>query len=175
MTLLAAVEAYVQLKQSLGAVFGAERRILRAFARHLGDIPVDTLCAEACLAFCVGTTTATRFSERKHSTLRGFFAYLRARGHMTASPLREPPHGRRGRRRGTDRRTGDGDGGAALSNQSRDVGGMRKVEMSGSGAQHVHSLLVSAEAWKSLAVVGCGRWGSTRQRCPRGWGQLCCP
>jgi integrase/recombinase XerD len=90
MTLLAAIEAYVHLKQSLGAVFGAERRILRSFAGRLGDIPLDAISAEACLAFCLGTTTATRFAERKHQALRGFFAYLRARGHMTASPLREP-------------------------------------------------------------------------------------
>ena len=90
MTLLAAIEAYVHLKQSLGAVFGAERRILRALARRAGDIDVDSISTEACRAFCLGTTTATRFSERKHQALRGFFAYLCARGHLIVSPLREP-------------------------------------------------------------------------------------
>jgi site-specific recombinase XerD len=90
MMLLAAIEAYVRLKQSLGAVFSADRRILRSFGRHLGDLPVDAISAEACLAFCQGAGPATRFGERKHQTLRGFFAYLRARGHMPVSPLREP-------------------------------------------------------------------------------------
>jgi integrase len=90
MTLLAAIEAYVRLKQSLGAVFSADRRILRSLGRHLGDLPVDAISAEACIAFCQGTGRATRFGERKHQTLRGFFAYLRARGHIPVSPLREP-------------------------------------------------------------------------------------
>lgn len=90
MTLLTAIEAYVHLKQSLGAVFGAERRILRAFGRHVGDLSLDTISVEACLAFCLGTAPATRFAERKHETLHGFFAYLCARGHMTVFPLREP-------------------------------------------------------------------------------------
>jgi len=40
--------------------------------------------------FCLGTAPATRFAERKHQTLRGLFASLRARGHITVSPLREP-------------------------------------------------------------------------------------
>jgi integrase/recombinase XerD len=90
MMLLAAIEAYVRLKQSLGAVFATDRRILRSFGHALGDILVDAISAEACLAFCQGAGPATRFGERKHQTLRGFFAYLRARGHLLASPLREP-------------------------------------------------------------------------------------
>jgi hypothetical protein len=90
MTLLAAIEAYVRLKQSLGAVFSTDQRILRSFGRTLGDLLVDAISAEACLAFCQGAGPATRFGERKHQTLRGFFAYLRARGHLPASPLREP-------------------------------------------------------------------------------------
>jgi len=53
-TLLAAIEAYVHLKQSLGAIFGAERRILRAFARRVGDLPLDAVSAHDCLAFLPG-------------------------------------------------------------------------------------------------------------------------
>ena len=90
MTLLAAIEAYVRLKQSLGAVFSADRRILRAFGRRLGDVSVDSISEEACLAFCLGPAPATRFAERKHETLHGFFAYLCARGFMIVSPLHEP-------------------------------------------------------------------------------------
>ncbi len=90
MKLLAALAAYVKLKQSLGAVFAADRRILRSLGRHLGDLPVGFLTPEACWAFCAGTGAVTRFAERKHQTLRGFFTYLTARGHLAVSPLAEP-------------------------------------------------------------------------------------
>lgn len=89
-TLLAAIEAYVRLKQTLGAVFAADGRILRSFGRSLGDREVAEISAEACRAFCLGAGPATRFSERKHQSLRGFFSYLRARGHVSRSPLCEP-------------------------------------------------------------------------------------
>ncbi len=90
MKLNEAVESYVALKRSLGAVFSADARILRSFARALGDIPVETIDAQATNAFCRGTGPPTRWWERKHQALRGFFAYLVTRGHLSASPLSEP-------------------------------------------------------------------------------------
>lgn len=90
MTLRAAVEAYVTLKQTLGAVFSVDARILRSFARTVGDVPLDTLSAVACQAFCRGPGPPTRFSTRKHESLRGFFRYLVGRAHLRASPLPEP-------------------------------------------------------------------------------------
>jgi len=89
MTLVEAIDSYVTLKRALGAVFAAETRILRQFARTLGDIPVDAIGRDATHAFCRGTGPPTRWWERKHYTLRDFFAYLVARGHMSASPLPE--------------------------------------------------------------------------------------
>jgi site-specific recombinase XerD len=90
MTLTEATESYVALKRSMGAVFSADTRILRSFARTLGDIPLDNIDRLATHAFCRGTGPPTRWWERKHQTLRGFFAYLVTRGHLTASPLPEP-------------------------------------------------------------------------------------
>lgn len=90
MRLPTAIDSYVHLKQTLGAVFAADRRILRSFGRRLGDIPVKTISAETCRVFCGSQSPPTRFGERKHQTLRGFFNYLRARGELIASPLREP-------------------------------------------------------------------------------------
>lgn len=90
MTLSEAVESYVTLKRSLGAVFSAETRILRSFAHALGDIPLDTLDRQATHAFCRGTGPPTRWWERKHQALHGFFAYLVPRGYLAASPLSEP-------------------------------------------------------------------------------------
>ena len=90
MMLAEAVDSYVTLKRSLGAVFSAETRILRYFTRALGDIPIDTIDCGAVQDFCRGTGPPTRWWERKHQTLRGFFCYLVTRGHMAASPLSEP-------------------------------------------------------------------------------------
>jgi len=89
MTAVEAIEGYLTLKRSLGAVFGADARILRSFGRAVGDMPLDGIDRDACHVFCRGTGPATRFWERKHYTLRGFFAYLVARGHLVASPLPE--------------------------------------------------------------------------------------
>lgn len=87
MTLADAIESYLTLKRSLGAVFSADARILRSFGSVLGDVSVDSISRDACQAFCRGAGPPTRFWERKHHTLRGFFSYLSTRGHLTASPL----------------------------------------------------------------------------------------
>jgi site-specific recombinase XerD len=87
MTLPEAIESYLSLKQSLGAVFSADARILRSFGRVLGDVPLDSISHDACRKFCRGSGPPTRFWERKHQTLRGFFCYLTTRGHLMASPL----------------------------------------------------------------------------------------
>lgn len=89
MTLTQAIECYVALKRSLGARFAADARILRSFHRVLGDMPLDSISRDACQTFCRGSGPPTRFWERKHHTLRGFFSYLITRGYLMASPL--PP------------------------------------------------------------------------------------
>ena len=89
MTLAEAIESYISLKRSLGAVFSPEARILRSFRRVLGEVPLDSIGRDACQAFCRGSGPPTRFWERKHQTLRGFFRYLSTRGQVAASPL---PH-----------------------------------------------------------------------------------
>lgn len=90
MNLIEAVGSYLILKRTLGAVFSAETRILRSFARALGNIPLDTIDRQTTYAFCRGAGPPTRWWERKHQTLRGFFAYLVTRGHLAVSPLPEP-------------------------------------------------------------------------------------
>ena len=87
MTLTEAVESYLILKRSLGAVFSADARILRSFVRALGDVPLESIHRETCQAFCRGKGPPTRFWERKHYALRGFFGYLVGRGHLPRSPL----------------------------------------------------------------------------------------
>ncbi len=85
-----AIENYISLKRSLGAVFVSDTRVLRSFGYALGNVPVETISRDACYAFCRGTGPPTRWWERKHQTLKGFFKYLVSRGHLTASPLPEP-------------------------------------------------------------------------------------
>jgi integrase/recombinase XerD len=90
MTLSAAVETYVTLKQALGAVFSVDARILRAFVRAVGDVTLDMLTPDLCRTFCRGQGPPTRFWPRKHEALRGLFRYLVGRGHLHHSPLPEP-------------------------------------------------------------------------------------
>jgi integrase/recombinase XerD len=90
MTLASPIEAYIQLKQSLGAVFSVDARILSAFVRRVGDVPVSMITPEMCTTFCRGQGPPTRFWARKHIALRGLFGYLVGRGHVSRSPLPEP-------------------------------------------------------------------------------------
>ena len=90
MILTSAVDAYVRLKQSLGAVFSVDADILAAFVRTIGDVPVDTITPDMCTTFCRGQGPPTRFWSRKHGTLQGLFRHLVARGHLSHSPLAEP-------------------------------------------------------------------------------------
>ena len=87
MTLTEAVESYIKIKRSLGAVFSADARILRSFARAFATVPLDAIERTACDAFCRGSGPPTRFWERKHQALRGFFGFLIARGHLHSMPL----------------------------------------------------------------------------------------
>lgn len=84
-----AIENYISLKRSLGAVFVTDTGVLRSFGRALGNVPVETINREPCYAFCRGEGEPTRWWERKHQTLKGFFNYLVSRGHLTSSPLPE--------------------------------------------------------------------------------------
>jgi integrase/recombinase XerD len=90
MTLHTAIEDYLSLKRSLGAVFAAEARILHAFERSVGNMPLAAISPQACRGFCRGTGHPTRWWERKHQALRSFFAFLVSRRALAISPLPEP-------------------------------------------------------------------------------------
>ena len=90
MTLTTAINDYVALRRSLGAVFSGQQSILRSFARTIGDVPLEEISSHACATFCRGTGAATRFWENKRQALCGFFRYLHSRNHLAESPLQEP-------------------------------------------------------------------------------------
>jgi integrase/recombinase XerD len=79
------------LKRSLGAVFSVDARILRSFSRAMGDVPLEAITSEDCRKFCRGKDLPSRFWERKHGSLQGFFRYLVSRGFLVSSPFKEPP------------------------------------------------------------------------------------
>ncbi len=90
MKLSSAIENYVSLKRSLGAVFSVDARILRSFSRAMEDAPLEAITFEDCRKFCRGKGLPTRFWERKHESLRGFFRYLLTRRILVNSPFQEP-------------------------------------------------------------------------------------
>ncbi len=90
MKLSSAVENYVALKRSLGAVFSVDARILRSFTRVVGDVGLEVITPDDCRKFCRGKGLSTRFWERKHGSLCGFFRYLVSRRFLASSPFQEP-------------------------------------------------------------------------------------
>jgi integrase/recombinase XerD len=90
MKLSSAIETYVDLKRSLGAVFSIDARILRSFIRGMEDAPLEAITSDNCRKFCRGKGLPTRFWERKHQSLCGFFRYLLARGILVNSPFQDP-------------------------------------------------------------------------------------
>jgi len=91
MNLHAAIDSYVALKRSLGAVFRSDARILRSFGKLVGDMALGAIDPEICRSFCRGTEPPTRWWECKHYALRAFFTFLVSRGHLDASPLPDDP------------------------------------------------------------------------------------
>ncbi len=89
MKLVEAVDMYINLRRSLGAVFKKDAQVLRSLGRTLGDIYLEEIDCRSIHDFCRGKGAPTRNWERKDTALRGFFAYLVAREHLTACPLPE--------------------------------------------------------------------------------------
>jgi integrase/recombinase XerD len=90
MKLSSAIENYAALKRSLGAVFSVDAGILRSFSSALGDASLEAITPEDCRKFCRGKGPPTRFWERKHECLHGFFHYLVSRGILVNSPFQDP-------------------------------------------------------------------------------------
>jgi integrase/recombinase XerD len=90
MKLHAAIESYVSLKRALGADYSSQARILRSFERFARDVTIAKIRAEVCRDFCRGGGQSPLYWAQKHYTLRRFFAFLVARGHLASSPLQEP-------------------------------------------------------------------------------------
>lgn len=87
MKLAEAVAYYVDHKQAMGMRFRTEARTLRSFCRAMGDAAMRDVSAVKVVSFLAGNGPVTRFWERKHSVLHGFYKFAIARGYTERSPL----------------------------------------------------------------------------------------
>ena len=87
MTVMEAVERYVQHRKSLGMKFFSAAAILKRFAKTCEPCALDGVDAERVRAFLFAGGTESRNTEKKWSTLRGFYRFVVARGVVDNSPL----------------------------------------------------------------------------------------
>jgi len=87
MMLSEATAKYVAHKQSMGMRFCTEARTLKAFCRAIGNVAMHEVNPNCVLAYLAGTGPVTRFWQRKHEALSGFYLFAIARGYATHSPL----------------------------------------------------------------------------------------
>jgi integrase/recombinase XerD len=87
MALLEAVQTYIDRKRAFGVIFDKAALNLRAFAKRVGDVPLDTITPGQILAFLNGPGTSTTTWRRKFNLLHHFFEYWSARGMLQASPM----------------------------------------------------------------------------------------
>ena len=90
MKLLEAIDKYVALKRSLGAIYTTEERRLRSFARSVGEVSIDNVTPDQCQRFCFGSEPPTRYGVSKHQILKRFFSHFVDRGLLTESPSASP-------------------------------------------------------------------------------------
>jgi integrase len=87
MKLIDVVTAYIMLQQSLGLRFQSGGRLLRRFARLMGDIPVDAVRPEGVAAFLQGAAALSATWQLRHAILSGFYRFAISRGYVAFSPL----------------------------------------------------------------------------------------
>jgi integrase/recombinase XerD len=87
MKLSEVVASYVAHKQSMGMRFGTEARTLKSFCRAMGEVNIQQIRPDRVRAYLAGTGPVTRFWERKHNVLDGFYRFAIARGYVASTPL----------------------------------------------------------------------------------------
>jgi integrase/recombinase XerD len=79
--------SYVAHKQSMGMRFRTEARTLKSFCRAIGEVNIKQVRPDRVQAYLAGTGPVTRFWERKHNVLDGFYRFAIARGYVASTPL----------------------------------------------------------------------------------------
>jgi integrase/recombinase XerD len=89
MNLAEVVNQYVTHKQSMGMRFCTEARTLKSFCRAMGEITMKDVQRDRVDLYLAGKGPVTRFWQRKHEVLAGFYRFAMARGYALHVPL--PP------------------------------------------------------------------------------------
>ena len=88
MTLLDAIDAYVDWRRAHGASFISSAARLHRFCKQVGgDIDCDEVREEDVLRFLAGNGPLTSNRAVKYGALSGFYGYAISRGHVARSPL----------------------------------------------------------------------------------------
>ena len=88
MTLLEAVDAYVDWRRAHGAKFVTGAETLHLFCKRVGgDIDCDAVREADVLGFLAGNGLLTKSRANRYGALAGFWSYAISRGHAARSPL----------------------------------------------------------------------------------------
>ena len=88
MTLLEAIDAYIDWRRAHGAKFITSALFLRQFCTHVGgDTDCDAVREADILGFLAGNGPLTKSRANRYGALAGFWRYAISRGHATRSPL----------------------------------------------------------------------------------------
>ena len=91
MTLLNAVDVYIDWRRAHGARFITSARVLHQFCAHVGgDRDCDAVRKAEVLGFLAGNRGLTRTRANRYGALAGFWRYAISRGHASRSPLPTP-------------------------------------------------------------------------------------
>ena len=88
MTLLEAIDAYIDWRRAHGAKFITSAQVLHLFCTRVGDgLDCDAVREEDVLGFLAGNGPLTRSRANRYGALAGFWRYAISRGHAARSPL----------------------------------------------------------------------------------------
>jgi len=86
-TLLGAIQTYIDRKRAGGILFEKAAKDLRSFSKEVGYVPLDTIKPTQILDFLNGPRTSTVTWRVKFNLLKYFFEHWTARGMIDASPM----------------------------------------------------------------------------------------
>lgn len=87
MKLIDVVTAYVAMQRSLGLRFKAADRLLRQFAREMGNVGIDDVRPDSVVAFLQGAGALTATWRLKYNVISGLYRFAISRGYSEACPL----------------------------------------------------------------------------------------
>jgi len=87
MNLSTAISFYLSYMRSLGHRFQTEERLLKAFRKAVGDLPICNVETGPVLAFLDGAGPVTEYWAKKYHVLSGLYRFALTRGLVSRSPL----------------------------------------------------------------------------------------